>query len=195
MRDENALSGAVQLIVAQQAELVERAGDGAASAVQDVRVDLRGLDAAVAELLLDRPDIGAAFEKVRGEGVPEGVAGHVPVDTGPPGGLLDRSRHDGLVEVVPASDAGSRVNARPGSRENVLPGQFGGGVRVLPAQSIRHLDTPESLPHRPLFDINICGCHHASMTHRLPRSAIRYRGQGFRGGALAGQASSSARLA
>ena len=71
MRDENALSGAVQLIVAQQAELVERAGDGAASAVQDVRVDLRGLDAAVAELLLDRPDIGAAFEKVCGEGVPE----------------------------------------------------------------------------------------------------------------------------
>ena len=33
------------------------------------------------------------------------------------------------------------------------------------------------------------------MTHRLPRSANRCRGQGFRGGALAGQASSSARLA
>ena len=39
----------------------------------------------------------------------------------------------------------------------------------------------------------ICGSHHASMTHREPRSANRCRGEG--GGALAGQASSSARRA
>ena len=81
-----------------------------AAAVQDVCVGLCGLDAGVPELLPDRSDIGPAFEEVRGER-PEGVAGHVPVDPGPPDGLPDRSCHHGLVAVIPTSNAGSRVDA------------------------------------------------------------------------------------
>ena len=39
----------------------------------------------------------------------------------------------------------------------------------------------------------ICGVYHTSMTHRLPCPENRHRGKDFRGGALAGQASSITR--
>jgi len=39
-------------------------------------IDLGGLDVAVAEELLDGPDIVAVLEQVGGEGVPEGMAAY-----------------------------------------------------------------------------------------------------------------------
>ena len=39
----------------------------------NVRVDLRRRDVDVAEHLLDRTQVGTAFEQVRGEGVPQRV--------------------------------------------------------------------------------------------------------------------------
>src|SRR3954451_12259156 len=43
----------------------------------DQRVDLRGRYRGVAEQLLDHPDVGPAVEQVGGEGVPQGVRGHL----------------------------------------------------------------------------------------------------------------------
>lgn len=54
-------------------------------AVVQVRVDLRGEDALVAEQLLHLPDAGPALEQVGGERVPEGVRRYLLLDAGPAG--------------------------------------------------------------------------------------------------------------
>src|SRR3954452_22288473 len=51
----------------------------------DASVDLGGRDRGVAEQLLDRAQVGAAFEQVRGEAVAQGVRRHA----GSQGGLAD----------------------------------------------------------------------------------------------------------
>ena len=53
---------------------VGRASDAGRPAVEDVSVDHRGTDVAVAQELLDGPDIVVVFEQMGGKGVPEGVA-------------------------------------------------------------------------------------------------------------------------
>jgi hypothetical protein len=54
---------------------VSRAAHSVSAVPQDVGVDHGRRDVAVAEELLDRSDVVAAFEEVGGERVPEGVAG------------------------------------------------------------------------------------------------------------------------
>ena len=49
----------------------------------DVRVDLRGGDARMAEHLLHLPQVGAAGQQVRGKAVPQRVRTHIRVDLGP----------------------------------------------------------------------------------------------------------------
>ena len=55
------------------AEFFERAFDGDTFA-HDVGIDHRRADILVAEEFLYRPDVGAAFEQVRGKAVAEGMA-------------------------------------------------------------------------------------------------------------------------
>lgn len=55
----------------------------------DVRVHLRRPAAPVAEELLNVAEAGARIEEVRGEGVPERVRCHVPVDSRADGDSLD----------------------------------------------------------------------------------------------------------
>ena len=54
---------------------VERAAHAHGTTVEDVGVNHGGADVAVAEELLDRADVVAGLEQVRGEAVAEGVAG------------------------------------------------------------------------------------------------------------------------
>src|SRR5690606_32447393 len=54
--------------------LVQRAQPGA----RDVRVDLRRRDVGVAQHGLERPEVRAVLEQVRGEGVPERVGRDLP---------------------------------------------------------------------------------------------------------------------
>ena len=59
----------------------------------DVGVDLGRGQAAVAEQLLDAPEVGAAVEEVGGEAVPEGVRAGAGVEArGRPGGLRAAGR-------------------------------------------------------------------------------------------------------
>lgn len=58
---------------------VERAHDVPHATVEDVLIDLGRLDVAVAEKLLDGPDVGPALQQVRRNAVPEGVGCH-PAD-------------------------------------------------------------------------------------------------------------------
>ena len=53
--------------IAFPSEVIERALDPETAAVQDMRVDHRRLDAAVAQQLLDRPDVVTACQKMRRE--------------------------------------------------------------------------------------------------------------------------------
>jgi hypothetical protein len=55
---------------------VQGTADAVRAVPQDVGVDHRRGDVAVAEKLLNCPDVVAPLEPVRGEGVPEGVARH-----------------------------------------------------------------------------------------------------------------------
>ena len=54
----------------------------AQAAPGDVRVDLRCADIRVAEEFLDYAQIGAVFQQVRGEAVPQHVRGYVAGDAG-----------------------------------------------------------------------------------------------------------------
>src|SRR5439155_24470949 len=65
--------------------------DHAWSPVQDVGVDLRRAHVAVAEQFLNRPDVVAVLEQVRGERVAERVATRGLGDAGPTDGVLDRA--------------------------------------------------------------------------------------------------------
>jgi len=68
--------------------LIERAADAEGAAIEDVGVDHGGRDVAVAQKLLDGPDVVAGFEQVRGEAVAEAMAA---------GGLADSSlSHSGV---------------------------------------------------------------------------------------------------
>ena len=79
--------------------------------------------------------------------------------------------------------------SRPGASAD-LP-MFGRAGRQGSVYPTAVLCVPQALLFK-LF-VRIRGVYHASTTHRLPCPANRCREQGFRGGALAGQASSRAR--
>ena len=83
--------------------------DGAQPRIEDVRVDLRRRQIAVAEHHLDRAQVGAALEQVRGERMPQHVR-------------AERARHTGplavLLQDLPEADA--RQAAPPRALTNSL---------------------------------------------------------------------------
>src|SRR5258708_11469819 len=69
----------------------------------DVGIDLGGADAGMAEEFLDDAQIGAVFEEVSGEAMPQHVRGDISANPGSPGALLDPQ---------PERDGGKRPPAR-----------------------------------------------------------------------------------
>ena len=69
---------------------VQGAYHAARAPVQDVGVDLRGLDVSMAQQLLHGADVIAGFKQVGGEGVAEGMTAGILVDSGLQHGLFDR---------------------------------------------------------------------------------------------------------
>ena len=61
--------------VVEASELIHRALDSPATAVEDVGIDHRGLHATVPQELLNRPDVITAHEEMSREGMAEGMAG------------------------------------------------------------------------------------------------------------------------
>ena len=76
---------------------IDRASHPGRATVEDVRVDLRRRDVAMAQELLHGADIAAVFEQMRGERMPERVRSGPLRDAGAPHGLLDAALEDGLV--------------------------------------------------------------------------------------------------
>ena len=89
--------------------------------MQDVRVDHGGAHVLVAKELLDGPDIRAAFQKMRGEGVSQGVRRHGLGDADTSGGTFDGTLDDAFVQVMAAPLAGLRVDIMPCGRDDPLP--------------------------------------------------------------------------
>ena len=129
----------------EMSQNVQRAADSLAAAVEHVGVDHCGLDALVAEDLLDGPDVIAAREQVGREGVPQGVDGRVLGDSHGLDGSAEGSLELSLVEMVPPDDPGARIPGPLGRRENVLPGPLGACSGILSGQGVREADDTVAL--------------------------------------------------
>ena len=68
--------------------VVGGAADGEGSAVEDMGVDHRGADVVVTEELLHGADVVAVFEEMRGERMPQRVAGGPLVNLSQPHGVF-----------------------------------------------------------------------------------------------------------
>jgi len=84
--------------------------DSARPSVQDVGVDLRRAYVTVPEQFLNRTDVMAVFQQVRGERVTEGVAARRFGDPRAPDRVLDRALQHGFVEVVPSPLSGDAID-------------------------------------------------------------------------------------
>src|SRR5262245_55607622 len=101
-----------------------------------MRVDLRGAHIGVAELLLYRADVRAAFEQVRCEGMAQRVAARRLVNVCAQHGRAHRLLHAAFVHMVPALLAGLRVDAVLCSGEDILPAPLEGRIWVLTSKRI-----------------------------------------------------------
>lgn len=112
------------------------AADGTSAAAQDVGVDHRGADVAVAEQLLDRADVVAVFEQVGREGVAQRVAGDALGNAGCRAGAADGALEHGLVQVPAPDLSGRPLRMRPRGGEEPLPRPLEVRERVLAGQSV-----------------------------------------------------------
>jgi hypothetical protein len=119
---------------------VERTPHATTAGALQVRVDHSRLDVRVTQELLDRPDVISILEKVRGEGVSEGVTTCVLVDAHLPNGLLYCSLHRRLVEMMPPLSPASGIGGQPRRGEEVLPREFMRGTPILALEGVGHPD-------------------------------------------------------
>lgn len=122
------LQGAAKLAVAD-IELIRRAADAEAAAIQDVRVDHRCRHASMAEEFLDGSDVVARLEQVSREGMAEGVTGGSLGDSGPPHCFPNGPLHGRLVVVMPKELGDRSIEVGSRRRECPLPRPLSAGVR------------------------------------------------------------------
>lgn len=130
---------------------VQRAADAHGTAVEDVGVNHGGADVAVAEELLDRADVVAGLEQVRGEAVAESVAGGSFCEARGLHRVAERALEDRLVEVVAAVLTGLRVAIGARRREDPLPGPLPGGVGELDPEGAREIDVARAVNHHAVL--------------------------------------------
>ena len=119
---------------------VERAADGEATSVKDVRVDHGRLHIRVAEEFLHSPDIIPGFEEVGGERVAERMAGGVFGNAGSAHSLFEGPLQARGVYVVAAHEVGARVPGKRSGRKDELPSPFFAGIGVFALQGKRQID-------------------------------------------------------
>jgi hypothetical protein len=100
-------------------------------------VDHGRLHVRVAQELLDRPDVVAIFEQVRGEGMPQAVTARVLVDAHLPHRLFQCPLYGRLIEMVPSLDPAPGIDGEPRRGEENLPAELASGIRVLSLQRAR----------------------------------------------------------
>jgi len=82
---------------------------GTTTSVQNVRVDHRRGNVFVAEQLLNRPDVGAIVEKVRGEGMAQRMRRRVLRDARVSQRVAERTLYHFGAEVMTAQNAASWI--------------------------------------------------------------------------------------
>src|SRR5688572_8969899 len=97
------------------------AAHGSGASVEHVGVDHRRGDVAVAEELLDGPNVVAALEQVGGEGVTERVRTGTLAEARTQGSLLHRALDDRFVEVMAAPLTARELDVHPRRRKDALP--------------------------------------------------------------------------
>jgi len=90
----------------------------------------------MAEELLDRPDVGAALQQVRREGMPEGVTPGRLRDPGADHRLADEALQGRLVEVVPSALTRFPMRVPPGGGEDPLSAPLPPRVGILATEGV-----------------------------------------------------------
>ena len=126
-------------------EAIDGALDSQRSPVEDMGVDHGGPHVAVSQQDLDGSDVRAVLQEVGRERVSEGVGGDAFRDLclggGPAHGALDA----GLVEVMTAADAASRIGREPRRREDPLPSPLAAGPGELAFEGVGQPDAPSGV--------------------------------------------------
>src|SRR5215510_4511795 len=102
----------------------------------DVGVDLRRAHVTVPEQFLNRADVMAVFQQVRGERVTEGVAARRFGDPRATDRVLDRALQNGLVQVVPSALSRHAIDINSRRRKHPLPGPLPACARVFPLEGV-----------------------------------------------------------
>src|SRR5262245_53319991 len=91
-------------------DVIERAHDGVRAALQQMRVDLRGANISVTELLLHGADVRAARKQMRCKRVPKRMATRLLVDSRTNDRRPYRLLQPAFVHVMTANGIRSRIN-------------------------------------------------------------------------------------
>ena len=102
-----------------------------------MRVERGRLEARVPQQGLDAPEVAAALQEMRREGMAQGVGADPLPEPGTERGAPDRPLHDGRVEVPAAAEEGAGVVDQAGPGEEVLPAEVGGRSRCLAGEGVR----------------------------------------------------------
>lgn len=94
-------------------------------------VDHRRADVPMPEEFLNRPDVEAVLQQVRGKGVAQGVARGGLGETGGANGTLYGPLEDGFVQVMTSATVGLAIVVEPRRRKDPLPSPLPRGARVL----------------------------------------------------------------
>lgn len=129
----------------EPSQSVQRAVDPTPSPVQNVGVDHGGLEARMAQELLDGPDVVAAHQQMGREGVPQGVHGRrfgqACLQDGCPKGPLDLA----LAQMIAPDPAALGIYGSFRRREDVLPSPFALRSRIFGRERIGQMDPPVAL--------------------------------------------------
>ena len=111
-----------------------------AGTVENMRVNHGRFQILMAQKVLNRSNIIPVLDQVRREGVTEGMGSSGAADLGIPDGLLDGTLDDCLVQVMTPLDFRTRIAAEAVRRKRPLPAPFPAGSRILPLESVRHVN-------------------------------------------------------
>ena len=104
-----------------------------------MRVDHGGLHVLVPEQFLHGPNIVAGFQQLRGERVPERMAGDVFGDPGQAGRGAYRFLQTAFIQVMAALDARAGVRRAAFGGKHLLPAPLTVGIGIFALQRVREI--------------------------------------------------------
>src|SRR5690606_8051804 len=123
---------------------IQRTDYTSPAAIEDMRVDHRGLHVRMPEQFLNRTDVVPRFEQMRGEGMSQRVHAARLDDARISYRLFDRALQCVLRRMMSALDTRARVERPTRGRKQVLPAPFEVCIRVLVLERVREIDAAEA---------------------------------------------------